>query len=469
MRHAPRLRHPFWIAAALAASGCHKAPPTEVKSVATPPTVEVVHPTTRTIVRIVGQPSFVDAYEQTPIYPKLTAYIEKWVVDIGDKVKKGDLLATLFVPEVREDHETKKADVEVAKAKITMFLKQVDVAAADVTAAKARVSEAKASLEKFAAIVERWDSEVKRLRRESDRGVVSPQVLLESEKQHKADIASYDAQKATIEAALADQLSREAGLERAKADVMVARAQLLAAQSDERRLAAWVGYLTLTAPYDGIIVARNANTGDFVLPATGDPSAGRLAPDISSDRAAPIFVVARTDVVRVFVDVPEQDANYVPNGTKASVLVRAFRDQPIRGSVTRTSWALNVKSRTLRAEIDLHNTDAQILPGMYAYGEVIIERPNTRALPTAAVTYSGGQSFCYLDEGGKSVWTEIQTGVSNGDWIEVTNRRVRPSQDVSTEESWIPFDGSERVILGDLSILTDGGPVQVDKGDGKTP
>jgi HlyD family secretion protein len=469
MRHASRLRSSVWLAAVLAASGCHKAPPPEVKSVATPPTVALVRPTVRTIVRTVGQPSFVDAYEQTPIYPKLTAYIEKWVLDIGDKVKKGDLLATLFVPEVREDYQTKKADVEVAKARITMYLKQVDVASADVVAAKARVSQAKASLEKFAAIVERWDSEVKRLRRESDRGVVSPQVLLESEKQHKADIASYDAQKAAIEAAEADQLAREAGLERAKADVLVARAQLLAAQSDERRLAAWVGYLTLTAPYDGIIVARNANTGDFVLPATGDPSAGRHAPDISSDRAAPIFVVARTDVVRVFVDVPEGDANYVPNGTKASVLVKAFRDQPIRASVTRTSWALNVKSRTLRAEIDLHNTDAQILPGMYAYGEVIIERPNTRALPVQVVTYSGGQSFCYLYEGGKSVRTEIQTGVSNGDWIEVTNRRVRSSGDGSTEETWVPFDGSEQVILADLSILADGGPVKVEGADSKAP
>ncbi len=137
--------------------------------------------------------------------------------------------------------------------------------------------------------------------------------------------------------------------------------------------------------------------------------------------------------------------------------------------MTRTSWALNVKSRTLRAEIDLHNTDAQILPGMYAYGEVIIERPNTRAVPVQAVTYSGGQSFCYLYEGGKSVRTEIQTGINNGEWIEVTNRRVRSLQDGSTEDPWLPFDGSEQVILADLSILADGGSVTVEKPDSKTP
>ncbi len=49
-------------------------------------------------------------------------------------------------------------------------------------------------------------------------------------------------------------------------------------------------------------------------------------------------MVDRTDIVRIFVDVPEQDANNVQVGSKANVLVKAFRDQPIPGSVTRTSW-----------------------------------------------------------------------------------------------------------------------------------
>ena len=485
MRQAPRPAFPGkspgltraipWLTLAVAAAGCEHKPIAKVESVAAPPAVQITHPAIRSIVRVVGQPSFVEAYEQTPIYPKLTAYIQKWYVDIGDKVKKGQTLADLFVPEVREDYQTKKANVEVARAKIAFALKQVDVATAQVTAAKARVSEAKATLDKYAAIVERWDSEVKRLQRESDRGVVSPQVLLESQKQHRADVASYEAQKATIQATEADQLAREAALEKAKVDVTVARADLSVAESEERKLAAWVDYLTLAAPYDGIIVARNANTGDFVLPATGDPSANHLAPDISPGKAAPIFVVARTDVVRVFVDIPEQDANFVPDGAKASVLIRAFRDQAIHGTVTRSSWALNFKSRTLRAEIDLPNTNSQMLPGMYAYGKVIIERPRTRALPVDAIEYSGGQTFCWLHEDGKARRTEIQTGVSNGEWIEVTNRLLPTPEGGSVDETWVPFEGSESVILTDLSILTDGGPVKVEpakeesKATGSTP
>ena len=212
-----------------------------------------------------------------------------------------------------------------------------------------------------------------------------------------------------------------------------------------------------------MIVARNANTGDFVLPATGDPTAMQRAPHLSpGGNAAPIYVVDRTDVVRIFVDIPEQDANYVQIGTKATVLAQAYRDEPIPGTVTRTSWALNVKSRTLRAEIDLPNPDSQLLPGMYAYAKVIIERPGVRALPLAALTYSGDQTFCWRYENGKAVRTEIQTGVSDGEWIEVTNRRVPGSQaGHAGEVPWTPIDGSEQVILGDLSILTDGAPVKV--------
>ena len=258
-------------------------------------------------------------------------------------------------------------------------------------------------------------------------------------------------------------LSSKATLAKTKVDVGVARADLGVAESEAKRLNAWVGYLVLPAPFDGTIVARNANTGDFVLPATGDPTAMSRAPYLSPNaQASPIYVVDRTDVVRIFVDIPEKDANYVQIGTKATVLARAFRDQLIPATVTRTSWALNVKSRTLRAEIDLPNTDSQILPGMYAYGEVIIERPRVRSLPLDAIIQSGGQAFIWMYEKGKAKRTEIVTGVSDGQWTEVTNRRVSGSRKKDSGETlWTPFDGTEQVIVGDLSILTDGAPVQV--------
>ena len=86
----------------------------------------------------------------------------------------------------------------------------VEVAEADVKAAEARLDEAKAILDKYQAEVDRWDSEVKRLTREVDRGVVDPQILLESTNQLKSSIAARDAAKATIKKAEAELLSKQA-------------------------------------------------------------------------------------------------------------------------------------------------------------------------------------------------------------------------------------------------------------------
>ena len=75
---------------------------------------------------MIGQPSFIESYERTSVFPKLTAYIEKWNVDIGDKVKKGETLAKLFVPELVEDFGTKNATVELDKEQIELAQKLVD-------------------------------------------------------------------------------------------------------------------------------------------------------------------------------------------------------------------------------------------------------------------------------------------------------------------------------------------------------
>jgi multidrug efflux pump subunit AcrA (membrane-fusion protein) len=246
-------------------------------------------------------------------------------------------------------------------------------------------------------------------------------------------------------------------------DVRVAEAALKVAENEEKYAKAWVDYLTLTAPFPGVIAARNANTFDFVLPTTGDPTAYYLSPDISpSGAAAPIYVVDRLDVVRIFVDIPERDANFVHTGTKATVLARAYRDEPIPDTVTRVSWALNMKSRTLRAEIDLRNPDSQLLPGMYAYVNVIIEHPDVPALPLGALDYIGDQTFCWLYQSGKAVRTELEIGVSDGEWVEVTNRRAPVAPEAPGDSvPWTPIDGTEQVILGNLSGLADGTPVQV--------
>ena len=497
--------------------GCSHEHREEVRSVTEAPAVQVMRPKTRDIVRIVKQPSFVEAYERTSIYPKLAGYIEKWYVDIGDRVQKDQVLADLFVPEIVEEWKKKGATVEYDRRVVQLAEKAVLVAEADVRVATAKLKAAKATWAQFRDEAERWQSEAKRLETEVDRGVVDPQVLLETQNRLRGCIASREAAAADVVKAEADLQSKKAALGEEQVAVKVATSDVEVAESDWKRLGAWADtapgmkpYIKLFAPFDGVVVARNANTWDFVLPAAGDPSADQNAPYLSpSGQAAPIYVIDRTDVLRIFVDIPEHSANYVKVGTKGSVLVKAFRDQPLFGSVTRTSWALNVTSRTLRAEIDLPNvhseipddvppvvhesisnvklptTESQILPGMYAYGKVIIERPHVHAVPKVALFYVGERTYCYTHENGKAVRTEVQTGLTDtkNKWVEVTNRRRVRAADVGVqnasfplatrtampdggevrleESGWVPFDGSEEIILGDLSILTDGEPVRL--------
>ncbi len=453
----------FLLLVAFAASGCAKEKQKTAPSVLEPPTLQWMYPQLKKLSRIVGQPSFVQSYERTSIYPKVTAFIQKWNVDIGDKVQKGDVLADLFVPELREEWETKKAEVTLDKEKVALALKMVKVAEAEVKAAEWRVAEAERILDDYKAAVDRWLVEDQRLSREVKKTVVDPQVLLETQHQHRAAVARWNAQKATIAKVDSDLLAKKASLEAAIVDVTVARARVAVAESEAKKLQAWVGYLKLFAPYDGIIVGRNANTWDFVLPQSGDPTAIARAPHLSpSGQAAPIYVIDRTDIVRIFVDVPERDADFIQVGSEAQVKIWAYRDQWISATVTRLSWALNPKSRTMRAEIDLPNPDSKILPGMYAYGKVVVERPDVRALPKTALTYAGGRAFIWLYEDGKAKRTEVQTGVTSDKWVEVINRGI--GRKFHGHEEWEPINGSEKVLVGPmLTTLTEDAPVQIDE------
>src|SRR5262249_9386647 len=136
----------FWLLAGLLAAlggpGCHHEEENHYQSVTRPLTVQLVQPQVRDLVRVVGQPSFVEAYERSSVYPKMNAYIQKWIVDIGDTVKKDQPLAYLFVPELVEDHGTKKAMVVLDRGRGDLALKGVKVAEADVEGAEGGLGEA---------------------------------------------------------------------------------------------------------------------------------------------------------------------------------------------------------------------------------------------------------------------------------------------------------------------------------------
>jgi multidrug efflux pump subunit AcrA (membrane-fusion protein) len=144
-----------------------------------------------------------------------------------------------------------------------------------------------------------------------------------------------------------------------------------------------VEYATLRAPFAGVVTRRHVEVGHSLQPSAGG-GAGEA-----------VFVVARMDPVRVFVDVPEAEAGLVADGTPAAVTAQALPGATFRGAGTRTAWGLDPRQRTLRAEIDLPNPDGKLRPGMYAYAVLSVSRPGRLAVPATAVVAQGDQKQFY--------------------------------------------------------------------------
>jgi multidrug efflux pump subunit AcrA (membrane-fusion protein) len=428
------------IAVAVVAGGCRRQATEQKSSVGSLPEVHLVNPQLRNLTCTVDQPGFVDAFEQTAIYSKVSGFIQHYYVDIGDQVKKGAPLADIFVPELNEEHEQKVAQLKLDRS-------MVHVAETKVQTAIAQLAEANANVGKYQADIVRWESEVQRLTRMLAERVVDREVLDETQKQLSSSRSARDAALATVKARAAAQASAEADLQAAKDQVNVAEAE-------ERRTAAMLAYTKVTSPYDGVVTVRNANTGDLVYAATGDRS-GSLgsAMDKSASAGSPMFVVARDDLVRIFVDVPEAYARYVRVGTKATVQAEALSGLEINAAVTRTSWSLHERTRTLRVEIDLPANDAGLRPGMYVNTHVIIQRSGVPMLPQDALVVAGNQTYCYLLEDGKAVKTPVVRGLREGGWVEVTKMKI--------DDPWVKVTGAENVILGDLDERTNGQAVKV--------
>ncbi len=429
-------------------------PPESAPKVHLRPEAKAVNVAKRTIVRQSGQPGYIEAYEQTSIYPKIAGFVDEWKVDIGDTITKNMAIAHLDVPDLVADYEEKKAEVEFDEVRIKVAEQLVTVAEENLKTAGAQIAEAKANLGKNKAEVERWTADYKRISALAKDKAVDANVEDESRKHMQSSIASQQAAEAGITVAEATRAARKADVDKAKVDVDAARARAKVARATEKRLAAMVGYTTIRAPYDGIVVTRNVNTGDFAQPAAGDPSAQRNNPAAPRVNSNPLYVVARTDKVRIFLDVPEMEANGIRPGSKAHVKIEAVDNMELSTTVTRTSWALNAKSRTLRAEIDIPNPGGKILPNMYAYGTVELTRTDVWAIPVQAVFRVGNQDYCYLFDDGKAVQLPVQLGIDDGAWVEVTKKRVG--------KEWAPFNGNERILVGELSQLSNGEPVRVE-------
>jgi RND family efflux transporter MFP subunit len=192
-----------------------------------------------------------------------------------------------------------------------------------------------------------------------------------------------------------------AQVESAKANIEVNKATI-------QQYADLQSFQKIVAPFPGVITARNIDPGDLV---TAD----------SPTTTKELFHVMRTDVLRVFVNVPQVFATGVKVGQSATVYQRDNPSKQFAGKVTRTADALDPNTRTLLTEVQVHNPDGALRPGMYLMVKFVFGRvaPSVRIPSAAVVVRSGPRKVAVLDAVYAVHYRDVQLGRDFGDEIEV--------------------------------------------------
>ncbi len=366
--------------------------------------VEVVTPQRQAMARTLDVPATLEAFEQADLYAKTSGYVAEVRVDIGDRVRAGDVLAVLDVPEMRHEVRHAEAVHRAREARSAQVRSRVETARAEL-----RRSEADLNLRKIT-----FDRK-KQLR----EGNAIPQQELD---QAQGELAVAQAQVAVGEARIAG----------AEADVAAAAAEVAMARAAVERLRTLNDYATIRAPFDGVISRRLVDRGMLVQTAT-------------ANRTSPLFTVQRIDRLRIYIEVPETDVLFVRAGAAATVTPYGRSESSFEGRVSRIASALNPRTRTMRAEIDLANDDGVLMPGMYAQVVLAVDsRDRALTVPAAALLTEGDSTFVYTVKDGRAARTEIRTGLDDGLRVEV---REGLADDA-------------RVIVAGKGLVSDGLPVQ---------
>ena len=234
--------------------------------------------------------------------------------------------------------------------------------------------------------------------------------LVEAQSRIKQQQAVYYASKATYDRLF--NTSKTPGtvsqndLEQAEAKKNSDLANVEAAQSAYKGVAANVAYLEIRAPFDGVITTRNVNLGAYVGP--------------GGKSADPLFVVQDQTRLRLVVSVPEAYTGALNSKDQVSFSVRSLPGQVFKAQVKRIAGALDEKLRAERLEMDVYNTKKQLLPHMYADVSVPVpSNDSTYIVPKTAVVSSTEKVFVIRVTNHHAEWVNVQKGLESGEKMEV--------------------------------------------------
>jgi RND family efflux transporter MFP subunit len=329
-------------------------------------------------------------YQVVDVHAKVSGYVRHIYVDIGDRVHAGETLATLEVPELNAQYRSTQSEA----------LRSQDA----IAAAEYEVSRAKSLHTALQANYER---------------------LVEASKQRPGLIAAQDLDNARSQADASEEQMNAAiaGLSGAKQGAN-------AAEADQQRVGALQAYTNVTAPLDGVVAWRYADTGVLIQEGTN-----------SDTQSMPLIKLAQSTLLRLRVPVPEDAVRYVHEGDAMQIRVDAL-DRNFSGKVVRFTRNLDLSTRTMETEVDVPNPTLAITPGMYANTYLQLDhRENVLTTPIVAVQGGGTTGVVLVLNANNQVeQRSVQLGIRGSTLVEVTSG----------------LQVGDRIVLGDASSFHDG-------------
>ncbi|MGA2171061.1 MAG: efflux RND transporter periplasmic adaptor subunit [Terracidiphilus sp.] len=350
---------------------CHTADSKSEARAATVPSAKVATAQQGDISHVLTLAGQFQPYQVVDVHPKVSGYMSRINVDIGDVVHQGQTLAVLEVPELKAELQQTVFQLQQSKEEIAQAQHQINRAEAEHAALHAASERLKQAAE-------------------GRPGLIAQQEL-------------DDAQ--------AKDLSSEAQVDAAKAAMAAAQEHAGAAQSDNQRIEALENYTNVTAPLDGVVIWRYADTGALIQGGTN-----------SNDQALPIVRISQSNLLRLRIPVPEDDVKYVHAGDQLQVRVDAI-SRSFAGKIVRFTREVNFETRTMETEVDVENKDLSIAPGMYA--NTLLQLGHVKGvvtIPVEALVLNGQQETVYvLDDRNCIHIRNVAVGLQGSKLAEITS------------------------------------------------
>jgi len=297
------------------------------------------------------------AYQEVDLHAKVSGYIRRINVDIGDRVLAGQVIATLEVPELNAQVAGAQAEVRHSESEIAR--------------AKSELSGAESNYAALHAAYTRLEQASKE----------RPGLIAEQE----------------LDDARAKDQNAEAHINIAKSALEATEHQLGVSRADNQRVQAMSDYSVVSAPFNGVVTMRYADTGSLIQAGT-----------TSSTQSMPVVKLAQCDILRLRMPVPESDVAYIEIGSDVRVNVQAT-GRIFTGKIIRFSRALDTATRTMVAEVDVPNPDLKLSPGMYAETEISLQRrDNVLAIPADALVQGSNAPYVFtVDAAGRVQKKEV--------------------------------------------------------------